>query len=162
MITFNADEIFEIAEQIERNGVKFYTKAASATENDRHKKVLAGLAQMEADHEKTFAAMRAELTRAEKATTTFDPDDEEALYLRAWADGVLFDFNSDPSEAITPGQPITEIFRKAIDLEKDSILFYLGMKKMVPQMKGKDRVDAIIEQEMSHIGTINRQLADIC
>ena len=27
-VDFNADEIFEMAEQIERNGVKFYNKAA--------------------------------------------------------------------------------------------------------------------------------------
>ena len=31
MITFNPDEIFEMAEQIERNGAKFYRKAAERT-----------------------------------------------------------------------------------------------------------------------------------
>ncbi len=63
MITFSADEIFEIAEQIERNGANFYRKAAESAEGD-NRNLLLRLAKMEDDHEKIFATMRAEFAKA--------------------------------------------------------------------------------------------------
>jgi len=43
-ITFNADEIFEIAEEIERNGAKFYRDAAQNAKNASIKELLLDLA----------------------------------------------------------------------------------------------------------------------
>ena len=63
MINFNADEIFEMAEQIERNGAKFYRKAAESIDS-KSRDLLLGLAAMEDEHQKTFAAMRGELSDA--------------------------------------------------------------------------------------------------
>ena len=57
-IEFNADEIFEIAEQIERNGAGFYRRAAEAVEDSQKRRILLDLASREDEHEKTFAAMR--------------------------------------------------------------------------------------------------------
>jgi len=57
-IDFNADEVFEIAEQIERNGAKFYrTVAENVTDADK-RKILINLAEMEDEHEQTFKTMR--------------------------------------------------------------------------------------------------------
>jgi rubrerythrin len=40
-MNFNIDEVFEIAEQIERNGARFYRKAAKKRQrNSSYKKVL--------------------------------------------------------------------------------------------------------------------------
>ena len=52
-----------------------------------------------------------------------------------------------------PGQldDFKQILRSAIQAEKDSIVLYLGMKEMVPQKAGKDKIDAIIKEEMGHI-----------
>ena len=52
---FNADEVFEMAEQIEVNGARFYR--ASADKFPALKELLLELAAMEDDHQKTFAAM---------------------------------------------------------------------------------------------------------
>ena len=54
-ITFNADEIFEMAEQIERNGAAFYREAAGITSDADVKEMLLSLAAMEEGHQKTFA-----------------------------------------------------------------------------------------------------------
>lgn len=35
---FNADEIFEMAEEIERNGAKFYRKAAEGSVSEKNRK----------------------------------------------------------------------------------------------------------------------------
>jgi rubrerythrin len=158
MIAFNADEIFEMAEQIERNGAAFYRKAASGSKMD-NAELLLRLAAMEDDHERTFHEMRQGLGTGSQATTTFDPDDEGAQYLRAMADSKVFDVSVDPSEALTGDESVEEVLNMAIGLEKDSIVFYVGMKDMVSAVHGKEKLDAIIRQEMGHIKTLSEELA---
>lgn len=46
----------------------------------------------------------------------------------------------------------------AIGLEKDSIVFYLGMKEAVPQRSGRDKIEGIIKEEMRHMATLSREL----
>ena len=152
---FNADDVFEMAEQMERNGQKFYKTASESVSDPAHKEMLLKLAAMEVDHEKTFSAMRAELSGAEKASTVFDPEGESVLYLRALADTrVFFEKKIDTSS-------MKEILKDAITAEKDSIVFYLGMKDLVPEKAGKDKMDAIIKEEMGHIRLLSKELADL-
>lgn len=157
MITFNADEVFEMAEQIERNGAKYYRKAAEWAEGDS-RELLLRLAAMEDDHEKTFATMRAGISSREKGSLTPDPDNEGALYLQAMADGKVFD--ADPSQALSRGQSMNDILNTAIGLEKDSIVFYESMKQVVPPAAGKERLDAIIKEEIGHIVALRNELQE--
>ena len=149
---FNADEIFEMAEQMERNGAKFYRDAAENAADSANKELLTGLSKMEEAHEKLFKSMRTELTAAEKASTVFDPSSEASLYLRALVDSrVFFKKEIDVTSMV-------EILKSAIEAEKDSIVFYLGMKEEVPENLGKNRIEAIIKEEMGHIRLLSKQL----
>jgi len=150
---FNADEIFEMAEQIERNGASFYRKSAELIADPAAKKLLLDIAAMEDEHEKTFADLRAGLSEKEKVTTVFDPEGEISLYLRALADTrVFFEKKIDNTSSIK------DIFKEAILAEKDSIVFYMGMKDMVPENLGKAKIDAIIKEEMNHIKLFSKAL----
>ena len=149
---FNADEVFEMAEQMERNGAKFYHDAAENAADSSNKELLMGLSKMEEAHEKMFESMRAELTAADKASTVFDPSGEAALYLRALADTRVF-FKKEIDV-----KSMVEILKSAIEAEKDSIVFYLGMKEGVPEKLGKDRLEAIIKEEMGHIRVLSKEL----
>ena len=158
-ITFSADEILQIAEQIERNGARFYRRASQGFTDARARNLLLDLAIMEDGHQEVFAAMRAELAQQEREPTVRDPYGEAAWYLQGMADGQLFDVKADPSERLTGKETMEDILRTAIGLEKDSIVFYLGLKEMVPEGLGKPRVDAIIKQEMDHIAVLSKELA---
>jgi rubrerythrin len=158
-IPFNADEIFEMAEQIERNGARFYRRAAEGTLDPGNRQLLLDLAGMEDEHEKTFASMRANLAAGGKSETVFDPEGQVALYLRAMADGYVFDIKADSIKLFSGNETMEDIFQKAIGMEKDSIVFYLGMKELVPERLGKDKIDAIIKEEMNHITALSTQLA---
>jgi len=149
---FNADEIFEIAEQIERNGAKFYRTAANNIPDSNKKKLLIDLAEMEDEHEQTFKNMRKELTEDEKILTTFDPNGESEGYLRALADTRVF------YEKKINTTSFKEILTSAIAAEKDSIVFYIGMKDVVPAHLGKEKLDGIIKEEMSHIRLLSKEL----
>lgn len=152
---FNADEIFEMAEQMERNGESFYKKAAGSVKDKTQRELLLNLADMEVQHEKTFKAMRKDLNAAEKSTTVFDPEGEAVLYLRALADTrVFFEKEIDVSS-------MEKILKAAIEAEKDSIVFYLGMKNAVPEKLGRERIEGIIKEEMGHIRLLSRELAQL-
>jgi rubrerythrin len=152
---FNADEIFIMAEQLERNGAKFYRDSAKAVEDPAARKFLNDLAQMEDEHEKTFKSLRAEITEKEKESTVFDPEGEVALYLRALADSRVF-FEKEMDVKSLKG-----ILKAAITAEKDSIVFYLGMKEAVPESLGKGRIEKIIKEEMGHIKFLSGKLVSL-
>ena len=161
---FNADEIFEMAEQIERNGAKFYHRAAEQVISPDSRKLLLNFAAMEEVHEKTFISMRAEMVKQGQAVTVdpvFDPDGEAGLYLRAMADGRIFDTRVDTAESLTGEETMEEIFQLAIGREKDSVIFYLGMKDMVSEKLGKDKIDGIIKEEIGHVTILSNELAKL-
>jgi rubrerythrin len=152
---FTADNVFDMAEQLERNGADFYRKAAENVSDPKSKELLLGLAEMEDEHKKTFASLRADLTAAEKIATVFDPENESSLYLRALADTrVFFEKKIDTSS-------MKEILKAAIVAEKDSIVFYLGLKDVVPDQLGKRRLDTIIKEEMGHIRILSKALISL-
>ncbi len=149
---FTADDVFEMAEQLERNGAEFYRNAAENADDPEANAFLIRLAEMEDAHEKTFAFLRSSLSEKAKAATVFDPQHESALYLRALADTrVFFEKEIDFSS-------MRAILKAAILAEKDSIVFYLGMKDLVPDKLGKDTLDKIIKEEMGHIRILSKEL----
>ena len=156
---FNADEIFEMAEQIERNGALFYRRAAELVKDAEVNKLLLKLAAWEDGHERIFASMRADLSNQEREPMAFDPEDETSMYLRAMADGHVFDVTVNPADKLTGKESAEDILRMAIGQEKDSIVFYTGLKEMISQKTGKERIEEIIKEEMSHIGFLNREIA---
>ena len=152
MYDFNADEIFEIAKQLERNGAEFYRLAANAAKDDNSRELLLGLAAMEDDHQKIFTQMQSQLTASEKTATVFDPEGEAAGYLKALADArVFFEKKIDTSS-------MEAILKDAITAEKDSIVFYLGMREVVPEKQGRSRLDDVIKEEMGHIRLLSKEL----
>lgn len=150
---FNADEVFEMAEQIERNGAVFYRMAADTVTGDPEgRSFLIRLAEMEEDHEGVFSEMRGSLTDEQRAATAADPDGDALGYLRSLADTrVFFQKQIDTSSML-------EILKAAIGIEKDSIAFYLGMKDMVSERRGKEKIEAIIREEMDHIRFLSQEL----
>ena len=90
---FNADEILEIAEQIERNGAKFYRLAAEKVEDIDMKRMLLKLAVEEDQHKQTFEEMKKSLSETEKKVSAFDLFDRPTTFLKAWANGHVFDLN---------------------------------------------------------------------
>ena len=157
--TYNAGEVLEIARQLERNGARFYERAADACESRDAACSLGELAAMERKHEEVFASMAADLTDEERQDALYDPFDDGAQYLRAVAGGHVFDLRADPVEWLGESRTMADILRKAISLEKDSIIYYLGVREGVPERLGRDRIDDIIREEMGHVTLLNTMLS---
>ncbi len=160
-ITFNANEIFEMAEEMERNGAKFYRKAAGNASDKETKQMLLDMADMEDGHLKTFEEMRKQLSGQEKGWTIFDPDNQSVLYLQAMADARGYEGKITPSKELTGNETTKEILDIALNSEKESVVFYFGLKGMVPVKAGRDKVEAIIIEELSHITTLLNKLKSL-
>jgi len=150
---FNADEIFEMALQIERNGEKFYRDSAKRIKDSEAQDLLNRLADMEIEHQKVFQGMKMGLTPADQMAMTFDPNNEAGLYLASLANTKVF-FEKDIDTSKLEG-----IFKSALAAEKDSVAFYLGMKDVVPAGSGREKIEDIIKEEMRHIRILGERLA---
>ena len=160
-ITFNADEIFEMAEEMERNGARFYRKAAENASDKQTKQMLLDMADMEDGHLKTFQNMREELSDREKEPTVFDPNNEAVLYLQAMAKSRGYEGRKSPDEELSGNETMKEILEIALNSEKESVVFYFGLMSLVPPKAGRDKVKAIIIEELSHITTLLNKLKSL-
>jgi rubrerythrin len=159
-ISFNMDEIFEMAEQIERNGASFYREAAKKAFDGAVQKKFIDLASMEDGHLKIFQEMRKELSPEDREQSTFDPENEAAMYLQAMADTHGAEGKKDRRTKLTGQESIQEIFELAVDAEKNSIVFYTAIKELVP-VSGIDKVEAIISEELGHLVVLKVELAQL-
>jgi len=157
--TFNADEIFEMAEEIERNGSRFYREAARIAPDKQTEKMLLDFAVMEDGHLKTFQQMRRQLSDREKEPTAFDPNNEAAMYLQTMAAGHGTEGRKSRTDKLTGDESIRQILEIAVDAEKNSVVYYTGLKEMVPPRAGRDKIEAIITEELGHLAALNQKLA---
>ena len=160
-LTFSADEILETAERIERNGQHYYRRAAEQITDEKGRKLLLGLAEMEVHHEQIFKDMRAGLSERQKQPQVYDPNDELAMYIQALADSHIFNTKEDPADTLTGEESLEDILRTAIQLEKDSVLFYQGMAELTPDKASKAKVEQIAKEEVQHVNMLSASLATL-
>lgn len=160
---FEASEILKIAQQIERNGAAFYRLAAKNRLLAPAAELLTSLSKMELRHVEVFGTMLKNLEKDSEGwlPAILDSGSEDVVgkYLRAAADGIIFDLKADPAEFFSHAPTPESILTAALGLEKDSVVFYVGVKEAVPATMGREYIDRIIQEEMSHITLLSRQLA---
>ena len=83
-----------------------------------------------------------------------DPDGQAAAYLRAFAAGEVFDLEADPARMLGAAPTLPGILAEAIRLEKESVVFYAGIREVVPADFGRDGIDRIIREELGHIAVL--------
>ena len=151
-------EVFDAAIQIERRGYDFYRKAAKATSDKVFQKELAALSKMEKGHAAVFTKLKEELAGGKKETKQSASSKEAARYLEAFAAGTVFNITDDASLALSELPTVHDILIFAIGRERDSILFYVGMREMISDKSGIEKISRIIKEEMDHVALLNRKL----
>lgn len=158
-LIFNAREVFEIAEQIERNGGKFYRHAADTVKDEKAKKFLLKLAEMEDVHESFFAGIKEKFSSAADTEALPDAENQALAYLQAMAEGKVFGNIEDITSKIRPDDSFVDIITTAIEFEKDTIVFFAAIKDLVPKELGKDKIDSLIREEVSHVAILLNEKA---
>ncbi len=159
--SYDAREIFDMAVEIERRGAEYYRKASEQASDRKIKEFMLELAKMEEKHLETFTAMKQEFLGENGHMEVVDPDDEMSRYLEQIASAHGWEGKASPVKEFTGNETLQEILTRAIAAEKDSINFYVGLKESVNTQKGRDEVDEIIREEISHVAKLNDYLSGI-
>jgi rubrerythrin len=153
----NANEIFQIGIQIETNGKLFYETAASQSQEEPAKKLYRELAFWENQHIDLFEKLRLQLPESAKREDLLDLNSELQIYVKATADSHVFIKNRDIPGLVSRLKTPREVLDLAVTFEKDSVVFYSAMKKVVPESFGKNQIDALINEEIQHIAVLTQQ-----
>ena len=160
VITYTADEIFEMAEESERNAAEFYRQAAERCSNEDTKKLLLDMSATENEHLETFQNMREKLA-AEEGLSIFDPLGRSAMYLQAMADARTWEGRISPMQDLSGNETAKDIIEIALESEKEMVVLYVGLKDMVYFQAGKNKVEDIIIEELSHISALLKKLKSL-
>lgn len=144
---FSGSEIVELGVVIEKNGKDFYETVSSGSKNEAVKKLFKYLAGEEEKHIITFEKI---LVATEKYEPVESYTGEYLSYMRALAAECVFTKKNNGRETAKKIKSDKEAVELGIGFEKDSIVFYEGMKKVVPEYDHKI-VNALIAQEQSHL-----------
>lgn len=153
---FNAEEILEIACQIERNGAAFYRKAAEIVQDDHSRATLLELANMEDGHENLFEAMKAQDSGLQELLA--DPDGVAYMYLRAIAQNHVFVSTRSPADKIPPDAALIDVLNVAMQAELASIAYFQALLDNVPEHFHREKLTEIIEEEKRHVVIINNKI----
>jgi rubrerythrin len=157
-VFLSPSEIFEIALEIERNGARFYRKAADAGYDKATRLLLLDLAAMEEEHAATFARLQQELA-VEQEAEWYNQNDVAFQYLQSFASGQIFDAGKE--RELAPHADVRAVLEFALDRERESILFYLGIKEFIPRQLLGDKIERIIIEEMKHLAQLNKRRMEL-
>ncbi len=105
--------------------------------------------------------MRHAFTEKGMGEETFDPDGEGSAYLHALAEAHGGEGSPKIADSLSGSESMKQILDIALGLEKKSILYYVGLKELVPKSLGKDTIDEIIAEEHKHVAQISKILSNL-
>ncbi|MCE5312516.1 MAG: ferritin family protein [Nitrospiraceae bacterium] len=144
MENFSILEVIEQAVQTERIGCNFYTSMAEKFRDDEKLvRLFTTLADKERIHEKIFTELKGIIGSDEP-----EGWDEASLYLRAIVESEFFLGKDKALVSMQNIHSIKEAVDFAMRFEKETLLYYFGIRDAVKQ---KEVVDEIINEEKSHI-----------
>jgi rubrerythrin len=158
---FDAYEVFTIAQSIEENTIKFYEKACEMHNKENECDFLLKLADMEKEHKEKYAHMQAQIKKEPVKQTKADLFTDIDLYLKAVLDSESVEGSQFARMLIRGDESLREVLLIAIDLEKETILFYIGLKDLLTNTEDKEVVDKIIQEEKGHIVTLVGELRNL-
>lgn len=150
---FAGSEIVELGIQIEKNGRDFYNALVEQLKNQKAKETFKYLAGEEEKHIAVFQNILDSVHKYEPPETY---PGEYFAYMNALARDYVFTQKDKGKEIAKNVKGDKEAISLGIGFEKDSIIFYVGMKKVVPEYDHKI-VDRLITQEQDHL----RQMSEI-
>ena len=151
MLSFSARDIYQMAENLERNGRQFYTRAAALSAPGSLRDLFLLLAEMEEAHRHHFHVLLLEQGVGSAAAVAPDAERENRLYLQAMADAQVFATAGATLETTLRHATPLALLDLALDCEKESIVFYLTLQELLPPSAGRTVLEEVIHEELRHI-----------
>jgi len=141
-------DLLAVAVKIEGTGYSYYSKLAAKT-SGALKSLFEELANQERDHEKRFQEIMQKY-ESEPTLATWQ-NEEVSGYAETYAKAFIF---PELNKEEVP-ETMVAALRKAIEVEKDSIIYYNEIKSIVPESKA---VEEIIKEEKEHLRKLSEKL----
>jgi len=81
--------------------------------------------------------------------------------MQALAESHVFIKNKDIHGMASKCKTPQEALDLAIIFEKDSVVFFTTMKRVVPEHLGKDKIDFLINEEIKHISILTQKKREL-
>ncbi|MDD4869051.1 MAG: ferritin family protein [Kiritimatiellae bacterium] len=159
-ILLNIDEVLSIAIQMESNAIDFYRKAASLQANRKVVAFLQNLAIMEDGHRAIFMNLRSK-TSVLPGKSREELDPEGGLFLSAITAGYHVEGSIIATNSLTGDESLGTLLTTGIELEKQSVLFYLGLQDLFPSRRQGQILQNIIKEEKGHITALAEKLSKL-
>jgi rubrerythrin len=145
--TFSADELFQIAMELEEMGQLFY-EALAASAGDVHMvDLFHRLVAQEAEHYRKFKRLREEYAGRRKELTL-----EEREFAQKLLNSRVIP-NSEEARRMARSANASKALDLAIEMEENSIAFYRELTGGV-EPKDRDTLRQIIQEEQAHVVTL--------
>ena len=165
-MNFNTDELMELAIQIEKNGLEYYSLMVEKATNPEVKQVFSFLGREEQSHLENFSKIREKLA-ASQADRDFAIADEyntpEMMnYLTALFDGRVFPNLNSHADIASEIKTDEQAIYHAIGFEKDTVLFFQEILSILgPIDQNRGLVEELIRQEKIHIARLYMLLGNL-
>lgn len=143
---YSPNELLEMALKIEEDGVVFYSYLSKNSEDQRKKEVFSYLASQEKQHVKDFKEISSGLL------DEVEPEfwDEASKYIQSIVEGEIFPSAENMIEK-SKNMSLDQVLDSAIQIEKETVIFYEELFDIVRSKKSKEILSKIIREEIGHV-----------
>ncbi len=155
MSIINVRELIRSAKRDEDVGAVFYEKLAEIVEDPELRARFLKIREQELGHSKRFQQMLEEMS-------DYTPQEEYAGQYEKYYNSFLSKHEylqeKDTIEKAEKVGSDIEAIKFALAQEKDTLLFFIEMQKMVPSGQNVDFVQAVIDEERAHVAELSEML----
>ncbi len=151
---FSAHEILDIAISIEEEGIDFYTVLSSDSDRPDAASAFRYLAEQERQHAETFSELLARFKEEEQELFNWS---DASDYIRSFSRNKVFPKAADVLGNLSAA-PVSKAIDFAIDVEKETVIFYYEVLEILNDEDARAAVKKIIEEEKKHIVVLRKLL----
>jgi rubrerythrin len=148
---FNEVEAAKIAQNMERNGLAFYQKAAAKAKDQATADVFNQLAEDEKEHLAHFEELEEKLQSERRTGSGYSDDPDLAAYIDRLLKTQVFGDASDVARLAEQSESDYESLAVGMRAERDAITFYQEMLDFVDSKVAQEAFTHILQEERKHL-----------
>ena len=148
---FNEVEAAKIAQNMERNGLAFYEKAAAKSKDQATADVFIHLAEDEKEHLAYFEELEEKLQDQRRTGAGYTDDADIGAYIDRLLKTQVFGDESDVTRLAEQSESDYETLAVGMRAERDAITFYQEMLDFVDSKVAKEAFQNILKEERKHL-----------
>ena len=152
---FTAEEIFDLAVQIEENGEAYYREAVKVVAEPSIRGLLAWLADEEVRHRKCFIDLK---SAARSGLNDDWAGRISGAFLQSSVNEHAFSLDDIDFSQI---QSVGDLLRIAVGFEQDSIMFYEILQGFVTELSVGKHVSEILKEERRHVEMLEEKMGEV-